>query len=98
MHARDGVLDGAENVAVMKLRQIARQTALDANFGGAKLPGFDRFFRHLIEREEITVGLARAAAEGAEFASDETDVGEIDISIDHVSDDIAGEFSAQQIG
>jgi hypothetical protein len=40
----------------------------------------------------------RAAAEGAEFASDETDVGEIDVAIHDVGDEIAGEFGAQQVG
>ena len=98
MHARHGVLDRAKNVAIVKLGKIVRQTALNADFGGAKLPGFDRLLRHLIERQEVGVGLARAAAEGAEFASHETDVGEIDVAVDYVGDDVAGEFGAQQVG
>ncbi len=98
VHARDGVLDGAENVAIVELGKIVGQAALDADFGGAELPGFHRFLRHLIECEEVSVGLARAAAEGAEFASHETDVGEIDVAVDHVGDDVAGEFGAQQVG
>ena len=97
VHAGDGVLDGAENVAVMELWKIAGQAALDADFGGAKLPGFDGLLRHLIEGEEVGVRLARATAEGAEFASHETDVGEVDVAVDHVGDDVAGEFGAQDV-
>ncbi len=98
VHARDGVLDGAENVAVVELGKIVRQAALDADFGRAELPGLDGLLRHLVEREEVGVGLARAAAEGAELASHETDVGEIDVAVDHVGDEVAGEFGAQQVG
>ena len=75
-----------------------RQAALNADFGGAELPGFHRFLRHLIEGQEVSVRLARAAAEGAEFASHETDVGEIDVAVDDVGDEVADEFGAQQIG
>ena len=41
---------------------------------------------------------ARTAAEGAELASYETDIGEIDISVDDIGDDVADEFGAKQIG
>ncbi len=97
VHARDGVLHGAENVAVVELGEIVRQSALDADFGRAELPGFDSLSRHIVESEEISVGFARAAAEGAELASHETDVGEVDVAVDHVGDDIAGEFRAQDV-
>ena len=95
---RNGVLDGAQNVAVVKLGKIARQSALNADFGGAELPGFDGFARHIVERVEVRVGLARAAAEGAELASHKTDVGEIDVAVHHVGDDVAREFGAQHVG
>ena len=98
MHARNCPLDGAENVAIVELGKIAGQAALNADFGGAELPGLDRFSRHVVERMEIGVRLARAAAEGAEFASHKTDVGEIDVAVDDVGDDVAREFGAQQVG
>ena len=97
MHARHGVLHRAQNVAVVKLGQTVRQAALNADFGGAELPGFAGLLGHLVESEEISVRLARAAAEGAELASHETDVGEIDIAVHHVGDDVAGEFGAQHV-
>jgi hypothetical protein len=91
-------LIGAENVAIMKLGKVAGQAALNADFSCAELPRFDGFLGHLIEREEVGVGLARAAAEGAELASHETDVGEIDVAVYDVSDDVAGEFGAEHVG
>ena len=75
-----------------------RQSALNADFGGAELPGFDGLLRDLIRLEEICVGLARAAAEGAELASHKTDVGEVDVAIHDVGDEVAAEFGAQQVG
>jgi hypothetical protein len=47
---------------------------------------------------EISVRLAGTAAEGAELASHKTDVSEIDIAVDHVSDDVADEFGAESVG
>ena len=75
-----------------------RQAALNADFGGAEFPGLDRFPRHVVEREKIGVRFARAAAEGAELASHETDIGEIDVAVHDVGDDVAGEFGAQHVG
>ena len=97
VHARHRLLDGAQNVAIIKLRQIARQAALNADFGRAQFPRLDRFARHVVERMKIRVRLARAAAEGAELASHKTDVGEIDVAVDDVGDNVAGKFGAQQI-
>ena len=75
-----------------------RQAALNAHFGGAELRGLDGFLRDLIRFEEIGVRLARTAAEGAELASDETDVREVDVAIHDVGDEIAAKFGAQQVG
>ncbi len=63
-----------------------------------RFPCLDGLFRDLTRIEEVSVGLAGATAEGAELASDKTDVGEIDVAIDDVSDDVAGKFAAQEIG
>ncbi len=65
-----------------------RQSALNANLGRADFPGFARLLRDLLEAEKVSVGFARAAAESAEFAADEADVGEINIAIYDVGDDI----------
>jgi hypothetical protein len=97
VHARNGALHGAENVAVVERRQAVRQTALNTDLGGPELPGLHGFLRDLVRVEEIGVRLARAAAEGAELASHEADVGEIDVAVDHVSDEISDKFGAQKI-
>src|ERR1035441_9998352 len=46
---------------------------------------------------KIRVGFARSAAEGAELASHKADVREIDIAVDHVADDIAGQVAPQRV-
>ena len=43
-------------------------------------------------------GFARAAAEGAEFASDKTDIREIDVAIDDVGDEVADEIAPESVG
>jgi hypothetical protein len=98
VHGGYGVFYGTKNVAVMKLGKIVRKTALNADFRGSELPGFDCLLRHLIECEEVSIRLAWTAAEGAELASDETDVGEIDVAVDHISNDVAAELGAQEVG
>jgi hypothetical protein len=74
-----------------------RQSALDANLRRPEFPRFLRFSRHIFQREEIRIGLARATAEGAEFASHEADIGEIDVPVHHVTDDVADQFAAQRV-
>src|SRR6185437_5175917 len=105
LHGREGVnvhggqcaFYGSKDVAVVKRRKLARQAALNANFGGAKFPGFDGFLGDFFRRIEISVVLARAAAEGAEFASDKTDVGEINVAIHDIGNKISGKFAAEFI-
>src|SRR5712671_94571 len=97
VHARHSILYRAQNVAVVKRRQSVRQAALDADFGGAESPGFNGFLRDLIEAQEIGVGFARAAAEGAELASYEADIGEVYVAVDDIGDEVAGEFGAQKV-
>ena len=46
----------------------------------------------------VGVGLPALALEAAELASDETDVGEVDIAIDDVGDFVADVFGARQVG
>ena len=98
VHVGHGCFDRAQDVAVIERRQSVRQAALDADFSRAHRPGFDRLLRHGFEAVEVAVVFARAAAEGAELAADKTNVGEIDIAIDHVGDEIADQIAAQHVG
>src|SRR5271166_5559611 len=47
---------------------------------------------------EIGVGLARTAAERAEFTAHETDIGEIDIAVHDIADDVADEVAPKRVG
>jgi hypothetical protein len=47
---------------------------------------------------KVRVGFARTTAEGAELASDETDIREIDVAIDHVGDEVADEIAPEGVG
>ncbi len=98
VHAGNRLLYGAQNVAIVKRRQVVRQSALNANFGRTDFPGFARLLRNLLEAEKVSVGFARAAAESAKFAADEADVGEINIAVYDVGDDISDQLSPQGIG
>src|SRR5580698_5909553 len=49
VYARNRLLYGAQNVAVVKRRQAVRQSALNANFGGADFPGFRCLLGHLLK-------------------------------------------------
>src|SRR5215831_4993771 len=80
MHPGNGMLYGAQYVAVIKRRQIVRQASLNADFSGAELPRFASFLRNLIEAEEVGVVLARPSAERAKLAADETDVRKVDVA------------------
>jgi len=90
VHAGDRLFYCAQNVAIVKRRQAVRQSALNANFSGADVPGFSCLLGDLLETEEVRIGFARAATESAEFAADKTDVGEIDVAVHDVGDDISG--------
>ncbi len=84
MQGGDGALDGAKDVAVEESVEIARQPALDADFGGAGVPGLLSFADDIRRRERVGVGSVGAFAETAEAAADEADVGKINVAIDNV--------------
>ena len=62
------------------------------------LPGFARLFRDLFGLQKISIGFARAAAEGAEFASYKTNIGEVDVAVDDVGDNVSRKLGAEQVG
>ena len=53
VHLWDCVFYGAEDVAVVELRQIARKAALDADFTRAQFPGFCRLAGHVVQAVEV---------------------------------------------
>src|SRR5437879_11483550 len=95
VHPRNSILHGAKNVAIIKLRKIARKPTLYADLSGAELPRLDCLSGHVIQTVEVSIGLARPSAERAELASHETDVREVHVAVDHVGHDIAREFRSK---
>src|SRR5262245_26306325 len=95
VHAGKGRLHSTQNVAVVKRRQSARQPALNADLSCAKPPRFDGLFGNLLWIQKVSVGFTRATTESAELASDKTNVSEIDVAVDDIRHDVAGEFAAE---
>jgi len=98
VHAGHGFFDGTQDVAVIERRQSVRQPALDTDFRRAQSPRFDRLLRHGRKAVEVAVGFARASAEGAELAADKAYIGEIDIAVYDVGDEIADHIATQHVG
>src|SRR5215467_5880143 len=97
MHAWNGTLDRPQNVAVVHRGQIAWKTALNADFACAQLPCLARPPRHLFQRMKIRIRFTRPAAERAKLASDKTNVREVNISVDHVRNDVACQLAAKHV-
>src|SRR5690348_465024 len=97
MHCRKGVFDGAQEVTVEKAIEVARQAALDAHFGGAAIPRLLSAANDLFERKRVSVGGLRTTAKSAEAATHKTDVGEIDVAVDDVSDRFAHGLPTQMV-
>ena len=89
MNAGNGFADCLQDVAIVEARQASRQAALDADLGSAPASSLTRLVGDLFQREKVRLGMVGAAAEGTEFAADETNVGEIDVASDDVSNDLA---------
>src|SRR5580692_7087308 len=97
VHLRYSLLHRTQNVAIVELGKIPGEPALNTDLSGPKFPGLDGFLSHFVEGEEVRVGFARSAAKGAELASDETDIREIDVAVYDVGDDIAREFGSKHV-
>jgi len=74
------------------------QSALDTYFRRPQLRGFQGLAGYVIGREKVGILFTRASAEGAEFTANETYVGEIDIPIHDIGDDVSGQVAAQFVG
>ena len=98
VHAGNRAFHGAKDVAIIKRRKITRQSALNADFFGAEFPRLDRFISYLLWFEKVSVRFARTTAEGAKLATYKTDIRKVDVAINDVSNDVPGEFGAQEVG
>src|SRR5215472_16124580 len=98
VHARKSAFDGTAEGAIEKAVEEAGQSALDANFSGAAIPGFLRTAHDFVKRERISISGLRASAKSAETATDKADVGEIDVAVDDVGDGFPDRFVAEMVG
>src|SRR5437588_12188223 len=95
MHPGNCLFHRAQNVAIVEGGEVVWQPALDANFARAQLPSLNRLLRHLIETQKIRIVLTRPPAESAELATDEADVGEINVAVTYAGDEISCELRAK---
>src|SRR4051812_1585345 len=98
MHVGNRVFYRAENVAVIKRRQSVRQPTLNADFSRAQCARLDGFLRHGLQGVKVAVLFAWSAAESAELASDKTNIGKINIAVDHISNKVSHQIAPQHIG
>ncbi len=97
VHFGNRVLDGAQQVAVEKSIEIFRQPALNAHFRRAALPSLPRPSYHFLGGMRIRICSARPSCKPAETAAHETNIGEVQIAIHHVRDDVAHGLAPQVI-
>src|SRR5260370_15286613 len=97
VHFGNGMLDGPQQIPVVKPIEVARQPALNANLRGAAFPGLARAAHHFLERERVSVRGSGPASKAAKTASHETHICEVDVSIHDVSDRISAGVSPQLV-
>src|SRR5262249_3095762 len=93
----DCLLHGPKYVAIVERREAMGKSALNANLGCAHVPGFDSLLRDLFQAEGVGIGFTWPTAEGTKLAAHEADVGEIDIPVNYVGDNVADQFPAQRV-
>ena len=92
------LLQRAHQVDVEPAVELGGKAGLDAHLGRAELPRFAGAAHDLLGRQEVALFLAVVAAERAEGAVLDADVGEVDVAVHDVGDDVAGLPLAQLVG
>src|SRR5215472_6971799 len=98
MYGRNSSLHGAQHIAVVEPRQVARESSLNADLSGAPRSCFTSFVANFFRSEEVGRLVARTDAEGAKLATHETDIGEVNIARNDEADDSANKTAADLIG
>src|SRR6266566_4320640 len=93
MEAGHGFFDGAAHVEIGGAGVFRMNAALQADFGGAALPGLLATPNDLVHVEVVgpaaQILAELALREGAELAAEITDVGVVDVAGDDVADGVA---------
>ena len=98
VHAGAALLEAAHQVEKIFERQIGMQAADHVKFRGAFAHALLGALPDFFEREGVGAGRIGAAAEGAELAMRDADVGGIDVAIDVEVADVAVALLANVVG
>src|SRR5205823_2526000 len=98
VHIRHGLFNRPEDVTVVEGVHTTRQTALYTDLSGSHLARLDNALGNFVKGEIIGVRGAGRRAKGAERAANKADVGEVDVAIHYVSNDITDDFPAHMVG
>ena len=93
-----GRLHRADDVRVCRPPQRRVNATLQADLGRTDGLGLGGSLPDLLQGQGIGVGVGPALGECAESAADVTDVGEVDVPVDHVGDVITDDVPAHVIG
>src|SRR5215813_4499159 len=89
MQSRKCFLQRATKVDIMPAIHTGSETRLNADLGGTQLAGFAGAPDDFLGRQEVTFFGQMPSAEGTETTSFDTHIGEVDIAINDIGDDIA---------
>ena len=102
MHTGGCTAHGGQNIEIGLPGVIRMNTALHTDFSGSALPGLDTppgdSFSTDIVGTAAQVFTQLALGERTELAFEVTDIGVVDIAIDHIANGIAAALSPQLIG
>ena len=85
-------------VDIERAFHLGGQARLHAELRRPKLHGLAGAPDDLVEGKKVALLLAEVAAEGAEAAALDADVGEVDVPVDHVGDAVAVRPAPQLVG
>src|SRR5665811_1514094 len=93
MDAGRSGLHRPDDIRVCRPPQRRVDATLEADLCGAEGLGLGGSLPDLLQRQRICVRVGLALSECAEPATDVTDVGEVDIAVDHVGDVVADDVT-----
>ena len=102
VHLGQALLDALEHRDVEVAGEVGVDAALQADLGGAPLPGLDRAVHHLVHVQDVGVAAQvealGPAREAAEAAAEVALVGVVDVAVDDVGDRRRRSAAAQVVG
>ena len=97
VHIGQGFLDGSAQPDIEVSFHLGRQTSLNAHLRGTVVPCFPGPPYNLLYGKEISFLFPEVAAESAESATLDADIGKVDVTVNYVSGDVSDRPAAQFI-